>query len=97
MNYFVYAGSVENPLSAEGARGFLEGVLGGVMYMALPVVGVILVYIGFLFVSARGNREQISTATRYFGVAIVGIILVFGAYMFGNVAYNTLIKGVLGW
>lgn len=94
---FAYAQTLENPLQADGITQFLEGVFGGIMYLALPVIGLVLVYIGFMFVVARGNRNGITDATKYFGAAIVATALILGSYAFAVMAYNTVVKGILGW
>ncbi len=100
MNIFIEAapnGTVSNPLTATGASDFLTGILGAVMYMSVPVIGLVLVMAGFMFISARGNREKLQTATYNITYIIGGIALVLGSYMIVNVIYNTIIKGILGW
>ncbi len=95
--FLVEAGSVEGFGSSDSAMKFLEGLLGGIMYISMPVIGVVLVYAGFMFILARGNPEKITTAIHNFTYILVGIALVLGSYFIGSVFYNTLIKGILGW
>ena len=100
MKFFIEAattGSVEGFGSSSGAMQFLEGILGGIMYMSIPVIGMVLVYAGFMFISARGNGEKLSTAVHNMTYIVVGIALVLGSYMLANMVYNTIIKGILGW
>ncbi len=100
MQFFIDAattGSVEGFGSSSSAMQFLEGILGGIMYMSIPIIGMVLVYAGFMFVSARGNSEKLSTAVHNMTYIVVGIALVLGSYMLANMVYNTIIKGILGW
>jgi hypothetical protein len=97
MNIFAEAGSVNNLIASPTAMGFLKSILGTIMYMSIPVIGVVLVYAGFMFVFARGNSEKIRTATYNLAYIAGGIALVLGAYMIANVFYDTIVKGILGF
>ena len=100
LNIFVDAansGVVSNPLSAGDAMQFLKSMLGAIMYMSIPVIGLVLVYAGFMFITSRGNPEKIKTATNNMGYIVAGIALVLGSYALGSIAYNTVIVGILGW
>jgi len=89
--------SVSNPLASSGVTGFLETILGTVMYLGYPIIGLVLVYAGFMFISARGNKEKVQTATLNMTYIVVGIALVLGSYTIGKLFYNTIVKGLLGW
>lgn len=91
------AAAVNNPLSAPGVTGFLESVLGSIMYLAYPIIGLVLVYAGFMFITARGNREKIKTATRNITYVFIGIAVVLGSYTIAMLFYNTIVVGLLGW
>jgi hypothetical protein len=91
------AGTVGNLLSATTAMDFLTGVLAGIMYMSIPIIGLVLVYSGFMFISARGNSGKLETATRNITYVVVAIALLLGSYMIARVAYNTIVVDILGW
>ena len=100
MQIFVEAansGSINGFGSSGSAMKFLEGILGGIMYISIPIIGLALIYAGFMFVAARGNTEKVTTAIRNLTYAIIGVALVLGSYMIANMVYNTIIKGILGW
>jgi hypothetical protein len=67
------------------------------MYMAVPVIGVVLLYAGFLFISARGNSEKVKTATYNLTFAIAGVALVLSAYAISRIFYTTIVVNILGW
>ncbi len=100
MNIFIEAtssGAVTGFGSSATATQFLKSILGAIMYMSIPVIGLVLVYAGFMFITARGNTAKISTAIHNFTYIVAGIALVLGSYMIAMMVYNTIIKGILGW
>jgi len=100
MQIFVEAansGSVDGFSASGGAMKFLEGILGGIMYISIPIIGLVLIYVGLMFITARGNTTKITTAIQSLTYAVVGIALILGSYMIANIVYNTIIKGILGW
>ena len=90
-------GTVNGFGHSSNAMRFLESILGGIMYASIPVIGLVLMYTGLMFISARGNREKVTTAITNLTYVIVGIALVLGSYMIAKVVYNTIVKGILGW
>ena len=97
VQVFVEAGVLTNIISSESAMQFLKSILGGIMYMSIPIIGLALVYSGLMFVLARGNSDKIGIAIRNFTYIIIGIALILGSYMIAGIVYNTIIKGILGW
>ena len=69
------------------------GMITGWTNFALPFVSVaaiaVLVYAGFLYITAAGNNEQIEKAKKIIIWVVIGIIIVFSAYAL----VNTLISG----
>ena len=94
---FIEAATFSNPVAAPSAQSFLEAIFGVVMYMSIPVIGLALVYAGFMFITARGNREEIRTATYNITYILAAIALILGSYAIGKIVYNTIIKNILGW
>lgn len=54
----------------------LEAVLGFTGIIAL----VILIYGGFLWLTARGNEDQVTSAKKYIQNAVIGIIIIVSAF-----------------
>ncbi|MFH2063453.1 MAG: hypothetical protein ABIJ46_04890 [bacterium] len=62
----------------------LPTIVGGVIGVLLGVVGVVffvlMIYSGFLWMTAAGNEDQIKKARTLIFQAIVGMVIVFAAY-----------------
>ncbi len=91
INIFAEAQLI-NPLSSDFASipGFIKGILGIVMYLGVPFIGLILVYAGFKYLFARGNKDKISKATYNIGWVIVGIAVFLGAWALALLIDSTI-------
>jgi hypothetical protein len=91
MNIFAEA-ALNNPLGPEFGTiaGFVKGILGLVMYMGIPMIGLVLVYAGFKFLFARGKSDQISKAVFNIKWAILGIAIFLGAWALANLVDSTI-------
>ncbi len=87
--------SFENPTSSNSISTFIENVLRAVVYIALPIVALFMVYAGFLFVKARGNSGQIEEAKNNFVAVVLGAILILGAWVFATLIAGT-VSQILG-
>jgi len=62
----------------------IPGFIGGVIKQALSLIGVIflllMLYAGFLWMTARGNTETVDKAKNLISGAVIGIIIVASAY-----------------
>lgn len=70
-----------NPIQSQNFTDLITRVAGIVAGLGIPVVAVVLVYGGFLFVSARGNEQKLGEAKQAFYWAIIGAVLVLGAFV----------------
>lgn len=69
-----------NPLGTTSVQDFLIEILNIVTDLIGPVVVILmLVYVGFLFVTARGNTTQISSARTALLWTVVGALILLGA------------------
>jgi len=97
-NIFVSAEGLVNPLGDSGfgggIPGFIKGILGIVMYMGIPLIGLILVYAGFKFLFARGKKEQIKSATYNITWVFVGIGVFLGAWAL-TILIDSTIKNII--
>ncbi|MBU4347780.1 pilin [Patescibacteria group bacterium] len=88
-------GSSKDPLdAAAGAAGYnikaqegsatLEGIISTIIQTALSFLGIVflilMIYGGYLWMTARGNEQQVEKAKNLLTAAIVGLIIVLAAY-----------------
>lgn len=70
--------------TAQGAQGYLPALIGGIVQIALLVIGAVLllllVYGGYIWMIARGEADKVKKAKEIITNAIIGIIIVFAAY-----------------
>ena len=68
-----------NPLKANSLQEFLTGILDLIIRIGAIVVILMLVYVGFMFVSARGEPGKLTTAREALLWTIVGALILLGA------------------
>ena len=73
------AAQIKNPLAFNSISDFLAALLELVVLIATPIVVVMIIYSGFLFVTAGGNETKLSLAKRTFFWTIIGALIVLGA------------------
>ena len=85
--------SIRNPLPQDVTTitGFLNLIIQNIVLpIGAVVVVIMIIYTGFLFVTARGNEEQLTQAKTAFLWTIVG-----AAVLLGSLAISTAISGTL--
>jgi uncharacterized membrane protein YhaH (DUF805 family) len=68
-----------NPLGEITLQEFLLAVLNAVIYIVTPVIILMIVYTGFLFIAAQGNPQKLSDARRALIWTIIGALIVLGS------------------
>jgi hypothetical protein len=75
----------------------LDASIGKVIAQVIGLVGVVflalMVYGGFLYMTARGDEKQVGTAKGVIVSAIIGVALVFGAYAITEAVFNAVAPG----
>lgn len=75
--------------------GSLESTIGSIINIAFSVVGIILivlmVYAGFLWMTAGGKEDQIKTATAIIKNSIIGLIITLLAYGIAQFVLSALL------
>ena len=82
----------DNPLrdEAQSAEGLILVILNALITIAIPIVTLMIIYAGFLYVTARGNAEQTKKATTALTYAIIGAILIIGAVAITGIMQETI-------
>ena len=79
-----------NPLKFDTISQFLDAMLGAVVTIATPIVILMIVYSGFLFVKAQGNPEKLTDAKRAIMWTIIGAVIVLGAFVLSSAIGGTV-------
>ncbi|MFQ5662112.1 MAG: pilin [Candidatus Paceibacteria bacterium] len=79
-----------NPLQFDTIKGFLEAMLNAVVTIATPIVVLMLVYSGFLFVKAQGNTDKLTEAKKAITWTIIGAVIVLGAFVLSSAIKGTV-------
>ncbi len=74
--------------------------IGTVIKAALSMVGVIfltlMVYAGYLWMTARGQEEEIDKAQKIITAAIIGLVIVVGAYSITSFVIPRILSSATG-
>lgn len=82
---------LDNPLkTTKDLKGFVDEILQGVVLLLFPVVVVMFLYSGFLFVTAQGNTEKLGEAKKALMYTLIGAAIVLGAEGLSHVIQNTI-------
>ncbi len=81
---------LDNPISSSSVQDFMQKILQGVVLLLTPVVTIMIIYAGFLFVQAQGNPEKIGAAKKALGSALIGAALALGAEGLSMVIASTI-------
>lgn len=80
---------VSNPLEADNIGQFLLDVVDVITTLAVPVIAVMIIYAGFLFVTAGGDETQIEDAKSTALYVAIGAAIILGADLIIAVLENT--------
>ncbi len=88
---FAASQSLSNPIPRVGDLPALIAMLINIfMFIASPILVVMLIYSGYLFVSAQGNGDQIAEARTILLWTIIGGAIVAGAKILAVIVANTM-------
>lgn len=74
-------GQYNSPTSSIELETILAALTSTIVRVAVPFLVIAVVWIGFLFASARGNEEKLSEAKRALMWTIAGTAIIAGAYI----------------
>jgi hypothetical protein len=79
-----------NPLQFNNLPDFLYAILQAAILFLFPIVVLMVVYTGFLFVQAQGNPEKINKARQSLLWTIIGGLIVLGSYALALMIESTV-------
>lgn len=82
----------QNPLKQDynTVEAFIGAILEVVVKVGIPVLTLMIIWSGFLFVTARGSDEKLSTAKKAFAYAVIGAAIVLGAFVIEQALQGTV-------
>jgi hypothetical protein len=81
---------LQNPLQFGSIQDFLKALLGALMYLGLPLIALIIIYAGFMFVTAQGNPGKIEKAKMNIFYVLIGTGIFLGAWALTGIVANTI-------
>lgn len=85
----VSAARIENPIEADKIQTFVSDLLDIIIQIGVIFVVLVIVYVGFQFVTARGDTGKLSKAREAFTWTVIGAIILLGAQVIAKVLENT--------
>ena len=94
---FASAQGISNPIQYNNLRDFLEALLDVIILIAVPIIVVMIIYSGFLFVTAQGKPEGLVKARKAFFWTVIGALIILGAQALSLAIQGTVddIQGVV--
>jgi hypothetical protein len=68
----------------------LNMIVDAAMYIAIPVIVILIIYTGLKFVMAQGNETKIKEAKQMFYYVIIGTAIILGAKVLVSIVENTM-------
>ncbi|MBI5369877.1 hypothetical protein HZA85_01650 [Candidatus Uhrbacteria bacterium] len=76
----------------------LPNLIGGLINMFLSILGIVFVvlviYAGYLWMTASGDATKVDKAKKLLGQAIIGIIIIVAAYAISTFVINRIVGAV---
>jgi hypothetical protein len=82
---------IENPINVTSIPQLIKKVLEAMIKIGIPLLVIMIVYSGALYLFARGNQTKIGAAHDMFLYTLVGGAILLGAWALSELIYDTLI------
>lgn len=90
------AGKAGIPTSETSLPALVGTILSGVLSLVGVVFLVIIVWGGFLWMTARGNEQQVEKAKNLITSAVIGLVIIAGGYAITNFVLTQIIGATSG-
>lgn len=85
------SGKLKNPIpNVESLEEFIGVILRGVIKIGIPLVVIMIIYSGFLFVTALGNSEKLSKAKDALVWSMIGTAVLLGSWAISELIIDTV-------
>jgi len=81
---------LQNPIKYKNIPDLIKAILDVIVQISVPVVAVLIIYSGFLYVTAQGNEEKLKVAHRALMWTLVGAAVLLGASVLSGVIAGTI-------
>ena len=81
---------LQNPIKYNNIPDLIKAILDVIVQISVPVVAVLIIYSGFLYVTAQGNEEKLKVAHRALMWTLVGAAVLLGASVLSGVIAGTI-------
>jgi uncharacterized protein YybS (DUF2232 family) len=88
--WYLSAAELQSPLAFSSFSELVEALLRSIVYIALPIISLFVVYAGFKFVMAQGSSDAISEAKTNILYVLLGSGLILGAWALAELIGNTV-------
>jgi hypothetical protein len=87
--------SFQNPLKSPDLDSLISDIVAIIIYIAVPVMGLYIMYVGFLYVKAQGQPNAIKEANENLKGVLIGSAVILGAGTILTIIQGTInaIKG----
>jgi len=69
---------------------FVSGLIGLALQIGVPIAAIMIMYSGFMFVTAQGNSTKIEEAKKMFFYTVIGAAILLGAFVIRDVIEGTV-------
>lgn len=83
---------IDNPISVNSIPDLVQKILEGLIKIGIPLLVVMIVYSGFLYLFARGEPGKISAAHDMLKYTLIGGAILLGAWALAQLIHTTLIE-----
>jgi len=84
--------TIDNPINTDTINGLIKIILIGVIKIGIPLIAIMLVYTGFLYVAARGKPQAIETANQSLLYTLLGAAILLGSWAIAQLISNTVLQ-----
>lgn len=83
--------SISNPVKGfDNLPDLVQELLEIVILIAIPIVAVMIIYAGYMFVTARGNETKLTTAKTTLLYVVIGATIILGAKVIATAIQGTV-------